>query len=97
VQDLFRAFIASESASGGAEQLLRLSKAELFERFKAWQKRQRSAPVTAKPKPKSRVSLRVLFREFIDVEAARIGKDEVLALSKQELFDRFLAWRKQSQ
>jgi len=96
VQDLFRDFIASESATGGAEQLLRLSKAELFERFKVWQKRQRSAPAATKPKPSSRLSLRGLFREFIDVEAARIGKDKVLALSKQELFDRFLVWRKQS-
>ena len=49
----------------------------------------------AKPAPKSQVSLRVLFREFIDAEAARVGKDKVLALSKKELFDRFLVWRKQ--
>jgi len=95
VQDLFKAFIASESAKGGAEQLLRLEKPELFARFKAWQKEQRASPVSAKPAPKSKVSLRVLFREFIDAEAARVGKDKVLALSKKELFDRFLIWRKQ--
>ena len=95
LQELFKAFIADESASGGAEQLLRLSKPELFERFKVWQKRQRSAPVATKPKPKSKISVRVLFRKFIDAEAARVGKDKVLALSKQELFDRFLVWRKQ--
>ncbi|MGI9478568.1 MAG: hypothetical protein ACR2PI_17835 [Hyphomicrobiaceae bacterium] len=95
VQDLFKAFIASESAKGGAEQLLRLEKPELFARFKAWQKAQRATPAVAKPAPKSKVSLRVLFREFIDAEAARVGKDKVLALSKKELFDRFLAWRKQ--
>lgn len=96
VQDLFRAFIASESASGGAEQLLRLEKPELFARFKAWQKKQRAAPVAAKPAAKSKTSLRVLFREFIDAEAARVGKDKVLALSKKELFDRFLIWRRRS-
>ena len=96
VQDLFKAFIASESASGGAEQLLRLEKPELFARFKAWQKKQRAAPVAAKPAPKSKPSLRVLFREFIDAEAARVGKDKVLALSKKELFDRFLVWRRRS-
>lgn len=96
VQDLFRQFIASESASGGAEQLLRLDKPELFARFKAWQKKQRAAPVVAKPPPKSKVSLRVLFRQFIDAEAARVGKDKVLALSKKELFDRFLIWRRES-
>lgn len=95
VQDLFKAFIASESAKGGAEQLLRLEKPELFARFKAWQKEQRVSPTTAKPPPKSKVSLRILFREFIDAEAARVGKDKVLALSKKELFDRFLVWRKQ--
>ncbi|MGI9479398.1 MAG: TAXI family TRAP transporter solute-binding subunit, partial [Hyphomicrobiaceae bacterium] len=44
VQDLFKAFIASESAKGGAEQLLRLEKPELFARFKAWQKAQRATP-----------------------------------------------------
>jgi TRAP-type uncharacterized transport system substrate-binding protein len=96
VQDLFKQFIASESASGGAEQLLRLNKPELFARFKVWQKQQRSAPAAAKSAPKSKVSLRILFREFIDAEAARVGKDKVLALSKKELFDRFLVWRKAS-
>lgn len=96
VEDLFKAFIASESAAGGAEQLLRLKKPELFARFKAWQKKQRAIPAVAKPAPKSKVSLRVLFREFIDAEAARVGKDKVLALSKKELFDRFLVWRRQS-
>lgn len=96
VQDLFRQFIASESASGGAEQLLRLDKPELFARFKAWQKKQRAAPVAAKPASPSNASLRVLFRQFIDAEAARVGKDKVLALSKKELFDRFLIWRRES-
>jgi hypothetical protein len=96
VQDLFKQFIASESASGGAEQLLRLNKPQLFARFKAWQKKQRAAPAVAKSAPKSKVSLRILFREFIDAEAARVGKDKVLALSKKELFDRFLVWRKAS-
>ena len=96
VQELFRAFIASESASGGAEQLLRLKKPELFERFKAWQKRQRATPVSAQAQAaKKSNSVRELFREFIDAEAARVGKDEVLALSKKELFERFLLWRKQ--
>lgn len=96
VQELFKAFIAAESASGGAEQLLRLKKPELFARFKAWQKRQRSAPASAKPVTKTKVSVRDLFRQFIDAEAARVGKDKVLALSKKELFDRFLTWRKQT-
>ncbi|MBU2534199.1 MAG: hypothetical protein KKB37_15770 [Alphaproteobacteria bacterium] len=96
VQDLFRAFIASESAAGGAEQLLRLDKPELFARFKAWQKRQRAEPAIVKPATEENVSLRVLFRQFIDAEAARVGRDQVLALSKKELFDRFLAWRRQN-
>jgi uncharacterized protein len=96
VQDLFRAFIASESAAGGAEQLLRLNKPELFARFKAWQKSQRATPASVKPAAKSKRSVRELFREFIDVEAARVGKDNVLALSKKELFDRFLIWRRQN-
>jgi TRAP-type uncharacterized transport system substrate-binding protein len=96
VQELFRAFIASESASGGAEQLLRLKKPELFARFKAWQKKQRAIPASVKPAAKSKRSVREFFREFIDVEAARVGKDNVLALSKKELFDRFLIWRRQN-
>lgn len=94
VQELFRAFIASESAAGGAEQLLRLDKPELFARFKAWQKRQRATPASAQPASQKSESVRELFREFIDAEAARVGKDEVLALSKKELFERFLLWRK---
>lgn len=95
VQELFRAFIASEAASGGAEQLLRLEKPELFARFKSWQKRQRATPVTLQAAPSTTPSVRDLFRQFIDVEAARVGKDQVLSLSKKELFDRFLTWRRQ--
>ncbi|MCH9808507.1 MAG: hypothetical protein K0U74_12310 [Alphaproteobacteria bacterium] len=96
VEDLFKAFIAAESASGGAEQLLRLKKPELFARFKAWQKRQRQAPTQVAAKPKGKPSLRAVFRQFIDEEISRVGKDEVLALSKKDLFDRFLTWRKQT-
>lgn len=95
VQELFKAFIASESASGGAEQLLRLKKDELFARFKAWQKRERATPVAVQPATPTTPSVRALFRQFIDAEAARVGKDKVLALSKRELFDRFLEWRRQ--
>ncbi len=97
VQELFRAFIAAESAKGGAEQLLRLEKPELFARFRAWQKQQRESPApTVQTASKSKPSLRALFREFIDAEATRIGRDNVLALTKKELFDRFLEWRKQA-
>lgn len=76
--------------------MLRLKKPELFARFKAWQKKQRAIPASVKPAAKSKRSVREFFREFIDVEAARVGKDNVLALSKKELFDRFLIWRRQN-
>jgi hypothetical protein len=39
--------------------------------------------------------LRTLFKEFIEEEISRIGKDRVLAASKPQLFQRFLDWRRQ--
>ncbi len=96
IEQLFRAFIASESASGGAEQLLRLKKSELFARFKVWRKRQRQNPPTIKTAAKGKPSLRTLFRQFIDEEVGRVGKDQVLSLSKSQLYQRFLDWRRKS-
>ena len=96
IEQLFRAFIASESATGGAEPLLRLSKAELFARFKSWRKEQRRKASVTNAASKSKPSLRVLFRQFIDEEVGRVGKDRVLALSKSELYQRFLDWRRRS-
>ena len=99
LRDLFKAFIDSQVGAGQSEQLLRYNKEELFKRFVAWQKTRRllvARRPAAKPKPKPKRSLRVLFRQFIAEEVKRIGKANVLALSKRELYQRFLAWRRRS-
>ena len=98
LKELFREFIAAQAKAGKSEELLRSNKEELFKKFVAWQRTRRTAsvrPVQAKPKKKKR-SLRVLFRQFIAEEVGRVGKAQVLALSKAELYKRFLVWRQKT-
>ena len=99
LRELFKAFIDSQVGAGQSEQLLRYNKEELFKRFVAWQKTRRllvARQPAVRPKPKPKRSLRILFRQFIAEEVKRIGKENVLALSKRELYQRFLAWRRRS-
>ena len=92
LRQTFEAFIETQAAAGRATDLLRSSKAELYQRFIAWRRGDRSQ---AKPKrPASRLSLKDLFRQFIADEVARIGKSNVLALGKPELYRRFVEWRR---
>ena len=98
LKELFREFIAAQAKAGKSEELLRSNKEELFRKFVAWQRSRQSAanqPTKAKPK-KAKRSLRVLFRQFISEEVARVGKAQVLALSKAELYQRFLVWRQKT-
>ena len=99
LRTLFKSFIDSQVGAGQSEQLLRYNKEELFKRFVAWQKTRRlliSRQPAQRPKPKTKRSLRLLFRQFIAQEVKRIGKANVLALSKRELYQRFLAWRRRA-
>ena len=91
----FEAFIESQAAAGQTTELLRSNKADLFKRYVAW-RRSDGGALLAKPKRPKR-SLKELFRQFIADEVARIGKSNVLALGKPELYRRFLEWRRQGQ
>ena len=93
LKELFRKFISAEVARIGKANVLALSKTELYRRFVRWRRRGTEHAVGAKKKR----SLKVLFRQFIDAEVARVGKDKVMALSKSELYSRFLRWRKRGQ
>ncbi|MEM9355412.1 MAG: TAXI family TRAP transporter solute-binding subunit [Pseudomonadota bacterium] len=98
LKELFQEFIAAQARAGKSEELLRANKEELFKKFVDWQRTRRAAaakPTPAKPK-KAKRSLRVLFRQFIAEEVARVGKANVLALSKAELYQRFLVWRQRT-
>ncbi|MGI9410070.1 MAG: TAXI family TRAP transporter solute-binding subunit [Hyphomicrobiaceae bacterium] len=93
LKELFRRFISAEVARIGRTNVLALSKPELYRRFLRWRRRGTEHVAGAKKKQ----SLKVLFRQFIDAEVARVGKDKVMALSKSELYSRFLRWRKRGQ
>ena len=85
----------TQAAAGRTTELLRSSKAELYQRFIAWRRGDSNKP-TKKPSA-PRLSLKDLFRQFIADEVARIGKSNVLALGKPELYRRFIEWRRQGQ
>ncbi len=93
LQQLFKAFIDTEVRAGRGEELLRLKKEQVFAKFLDWQKLRREGGL-AKPKTPAKRSLKALFREFIEDEVARVGKQEVVSLSKAELYQRFLSWQK---
>lgn len=95
LKELFQAFIDSEVTAGRGEQLLRLQKDQVFAKFLAWQKLRREGGL-AKPKGKPKRSLKALFRQFIEDEVARVGKNEVVSLSKAELYQRFLSWQRRT-
>ena len=98
LKELFQEFIAAQARAGKSEELLRANKEELFKKFVDWQRTRRAAaakPAPANPK-KAKRSLRDLFRQFIAEEVARVGKANVLALSKAELYQRFLVWRQRT-
>ena len=98
LKELFREFIAAQAKAGKSEELLRANKEELFRKFVEWQRTRRSAAAQpAKPaSQKAKPSQRLLFRQFIAEEVARVGKENVMALSKAELYKRFLDWRQRT-
>lgn len=98
LKELFQEFIAAQARAGKSEELLRANKEELFRKFVEWQRTRLSAATQpAKPAPQTaKPSLRLLFRQFIAEEVARVGKENVMALSKAELYKRFLDWRQRT-
>jgi uncharacterized protein len=93
VRRTFEDFIDFEVAAGRAEALLRANKKDLFIRYLAWRKGGGILKKNATAKSKSQGNLSDLFEQFISSEVGRIGQDKVIALTKNELFRRFLVWR----
>ena len=49
---------------------------------------------TTSTKSSRKQSLRELFWEFLRVEEAKLGREQLLQLPKEQLFQRFLDWQK---